>query len=167
MKTMCAFFKIYLQAYADATKSALALNFLLPFCLTLISVSFWQSIPAEKFPIYGMSREQLVTYMLLTFIFREMFNVVTPVTELLWNGSIVQYYARPVALLQQFILVTISKYWLFKGLIFSLPTLLLGMARGWVLYPTRWLDIFYALYLYAGIEPRTKSASGYCYDAAP
>ena len=120
-RSLTGILKMHMQRYADTNIIVLAVQILVPLAVVLITVSFWQSMPEEKFPIYGMTKEQLVTYVLFVFLFKEQFNINTPITELLWEGSIVSYYARPLPLLYQFSVETVGKFWLFKALTFSLP----------------------------------------------
>lgn len=125
-KAILSTFKMFVSTYGDASLGILLLQALLPLLLTCVVLRFWNTVPDVKFPIYGMDKEQLLSYFFLTFAFKPQFNVTTPITELLWEGSIVRYYNRPLPLLYQCVVETIGREWLWKGLTFTLPLLLGG-----------------------------------------
>lgn len=118
------------SSYLDMNIFALLLMFLIPFLITIFNLCFWSAIFEYKKQIYGMTKNQLITYMLLVNVFYQQFNVYTPATTALWEGSIVRYYTKPLGLIRQFIYEVIGKSWLPNWLIFSFPTIIIARLLG-------------------------------------
>lgn len=83
----------------------------------------WRSLAASGADLGGMELPQLLTYTLLSSVFRQQLDITTPATAALWEGSIIGRYTRPMPVIGSMIAETIGKDWIAVFLFYSLPLL--------------------------------------------
>ncbi len=74
----------------------------------------------------AMTKSQLLTYSLMSTIFRPQMDIISPATSSLWEGSIIGRYTRPMHVFLSFIAETIGKWWIPAFFTMSIPLLLLA-----------------------------------------
>lgn len=75
---------------------------------------------------FGMPIGKLLTYTLMASILRQQFEIVTPATSALWEGSIAGRYTRPVPIPVSLAAETVGRWWIPVFLFYSLPLWLLA-----------------------------------------
>ncbi len=104
------------------------------FLQLIIFLTIWKSLLSSGADTYGMTLPQVLTYYLLSSIFREQLNLVSSGVTLLWEGSIVSNYIRPLPILSQLAAETAGK-WIPPLLLFSVPVFFTGLAMGINVFP--------------------------------
>ncbi len=95
----------------------------------VVLVLIWRSLFAGGADTGGMTVGQVLTYSLLSAVFTDQLNVVTPASMSFWEGSLVNRYQRPLAVLPQIMAETVGR-WLPTLIICTLPTVALAVALG-------------------------------------
>lgn len=107
--------------------------FLLDYLLRLLRIgvllALWRTILAGKGVVSGMSLETVLTYTLIAEVFRQQLTCRTEIQHALWEGSIGNYYLRPVGVFGQFAAQMFGE-WLFGFCLFSIPLLLAAPLLG-------------------------------------
>lgn len=135
--------KMYLKTVGDVNIIALLVNFSIPFLATMFEVFFWSSLTGKEGYFSGAISNRVVTYIILANIFQDQFNVYTPATTALWEGSIIRYYTRPIKLISQFVYETIGKSWIPKWVMYSLPTMIIVLLCGYDIWPYDWIHFVF------------------------
>lgn len=118
--------KMHIKPIGDTNIILILVSFVVPFLVTLFELLFWSSLTSEA---------GIVTYILLANVLQEQFNIYTPTTTSLWEGSIIKYYTRPVKIIPQLIYETIGKSWIPKWIMFSIPTVIITSIFGFDILP--------------------------------
>lgn len=137
--------RMYLKTIGDTTAIVVFISFIIPFLVTLFEVLFWSAVTDNGVYYVGIKSSDLVKYILLANLFQQQFNVYTPATTALWEGSIIRYYTRPVSIVQQFVYEMIGKHWIPKWLIFSIPTALIIAVCGFEFLPYDFIHFIFFL----------------------
>lgn len=87
----------------------------------IVLVFIWRGLARAGVDLNGMTEETLLTYTLVSFVFRWQMNILTPATSALWEGSVIRYYTRPMPAYLSYAVETIGKRWLPIWLFFGLP----------------------------------------------
>ena len=92
----------------------------------LILALLWRALAQAGADLGGMTLDALLTYTLMASALRQQFEIVSPATSALWEGSIVGRYLRPVGVIASLVAETIGRWWIPVFLFYSLPLLLLA-----------------------------------------
>lgn len=95
----------------------------------IIMLLLWQSLAGQGADLGGFSIQQLLLYTMFSSIFREQLNIVTPIIDSFWDGSLVSRYLRPAPVLRQLMAETAGS-WIPGLLLYSLPMLLVSAGMG-------------------------------------
>ena len=131
----------------------------------------WRTVFTAGADTGGMALAQAMTYSLLSSVFAEQLNVVTPASMSFWEGSILNRCTRPLAVLPQMMAETVGR-WLPALLFCAVPTVILaallgvpvgpaGPARGalFLVSLTLSISLGFALdFLFATVAVRLKDA---------
>lgn len=151
-------------------------NYLLRLVRLVILLLVWRSLLPYGAAEGGMTLEQVLTYTLVSSIFSEQLDVVTPATTLFWEGSIVGRYTRPLPVAAQLVAETAGR-WLPSLLLYALPMAALSPLLGVNVLPASPLrgaafalslalavSLGFALdFLYAALSIRLQNASYMAY----
>ena len=74
----------------------------------------------------SMTKSQLLTYSLMSTIFRPQMDIISSATSSLWEGSIIGRYTRPMHIFSSFIAETIGKWWIPSFFTLAIPLILLA-----------------------------------------
>lgn len=127
--------KMYMDIFKDLNILIIIITFILPFSVLFFEILFWNSITQGEINLSNVESNKLVAYILLSNVLKEQFNVYTPATTALWEGSIIKYYTRPLNLIPQFIYEMIGKNWLPKWITFSIPSIIIIYLFGFDIFP--------------------------------
>ena len=136
---------MYLKTIGDTNALVVFVSFIIPFLVTLFELLFWGAITENGVYYMGIRSSDLVKYILLANLFQQQFNVYTPATAALWEGSIIRYYTRPVSIIQQLVYEMIGKLWIPKWLMFSIPTVLIIAICGFEFLPYDFIHFIFFL----------------------
>ncbi len=89
----------------------------------------WRSVFTAGADTGGMMLQQVLTYSLISSVFSEQLNVVTPASTSFWEGSIINRSMRPLPVLPQIMAETVGR-WLPALGFCALPTLLAAPLLG-------------------------------------
>lgn len=142
----------------------------------VILLMVWRSILDGGADAGGMALAQVLTYTLVSSVFSDQMDIVTPATMAFWEGSIIGRYTRPMPVLAQLIAETAGR-WLPSLLLYSLPMLLLAPLLGVNVLPASLLrgaafaasmmmtvSLGFAMdFLYAALSVRLTNASWMAY----
>ncbi|MGX6979464.1 ABC-2 family transporter protein [Vagococcus elongatus] len=78
----------------------------------------------------SLTTSQLLTYSLLSTVFRPQMDIITPATSSMWEGSIIGRYTRPMPIFSSFIAETIGKIWIPTFFTLSFPLIVLASIAG-------------------------------------
>lgn len=94
--------------------------------------------------------DQLMTYTLMSTIFHQELNIISPATSSLWEGSIIGRFLRPMPVEISFFAETVGRRWIPSFFFFGLPLWLLSPALGirpWPVTALSGLLAFFSLIL--------------------
>jgi ABC-2 type transport system permease protein len=142
----------------------------------VILLMVWRSLLQGGADTGGLTLAQVLTYTLISSVFTEQLDVVTPATTAFWEGSLLSRYTRPLPVMMQLISETAGK-WLPSLLMYSLPMLVLAPLFGIQALPASLLSgLAFALslvlavalgfsmdFLFAALAVRLKNASWMAY----
>lgn len=94
-----------------------------------IMLLLWRSLAGQGAELGGMTLQQLLVYTMLSSVFREQLNIVTPVINSFWEGSLISRYMRPAPVLRQLMAETVGS-WLPGLLLYTLPMLAISFLLG-------------------------------------
>lgn len=87
----------------------------------IILTFVWRSLAGNGVLPYGTSLDGLMTYTLMSTIFHQELNIISPATASLWEGSIIGRFLRPMPVEAGFFAETAGKQWIPGFLFFGLP----------------------------------------------
>lgn len=111
----------------------------------VVFVLLWKGFSANNADMGGFTLAELLAYTLLSFVLRRQLDIISPATSMMWEGSIVGRYTRPVPVFSSFVAETIGKQWVPYFCYFSLPVLLVSMPLGISILPAN--GIFFLCFL--------------------
>jgi len=111
----------------------------------VLLIFIWRSLAESGALPEGTALNQLMTYTLMSTIFHQELNIITPATSSLWEGSIIGRFLRPMPLEISFITETIGRWWIPNFLFFGLPLWLISPALGIRPWPATGLSGLLAL----------------------
>ena len=132
----------------------------------------WRTVFTGGADTAGMTLAQVMAYSLLSSVFSDQLSIVTPASMSFWEGSIVNRYLRPLAVLPQIIAETVGR-WLPALVLCAAPTVLLALVvgvpvlpasalRGVLFVPSMLLSVslgFAMDFLFTALAVRIKDAS--------
>lgn len=140
IRAFFATIQISFKQIFDGNMFQVMLNYLLQFVELIFLVNVWNySIKSDA------SFNNIAGYIILSYILTPQFNIITPATSALWEGSIINRYTRPLPVITSFIAEMIGKTWLPYFLFFSIPTIILANVFYVSLAPTSIIYLFYFL----------------------
>lgn len=89
----------------------------------------WRTVFTAGADTGGMTLTQIMTYSLLASVFADQLNIVTPASMSFWEGSIINRYTRPLAVLPQIVAETAGR-WLPALALCAAPTVLIALLAG-------------------------------------
>lgn len=95
----------------------------------VIMLLLWRSLAAQGVDLGGLTLQQLLLYTMFSSILREQLNIVTPVIDSFWEGSLISRYMRPAPVLGQLMAETMGT-WIPGLLLYSLPMLAISLFLG-------------------------------------
>lgn len=95
----------------------------------MLLLSIWRLILTGKGEVSGMTLESVLTYTLIAEVFADPLACWTGMGLAFRSGEVVSRFLRPMSVIRQFALESISK-WCISFLFFSIPVLLLGPVLG-------------------------------------
>lgn len=95
----------------------------------VILLMVWQSLLSGGADTGGLTLAQVLTYTLISSIFSEQMDIVSPATTAFWEGSIIGRFTRPMPVIAQLIAETAGR-WIPALLLYSLPMLVLSPLLG-------------------------------------
>lgn len=96
----------------------------------IMLIFIWRSLEKGGALSFETSLDQLLTYTLMSTIFHQELNIISPATSSLWEGSIIGRFLRPMPLNASFIAETIGRYWIPNFIFFGLPLWLMSPLFG-------------------------------------
>ncbi|MEY8356965.1 hypothetical protein AALB39_26975 [Lachnospiraceae bacterium 54-53] len=93
-------------------------------------IFIWKSLAESGALPEDTPLDQLMTYTLMSTIFHQEFNIISPATASLWEGSIISRFLRPMPVEVSFMAETVGRWWIPSFLFFGLPLWLLSPALG-------------------------------------
>lgn len=90
----------------------------------------WTALSDEGVDAGGLTLAELMTYTLMSTIFSQELNIISPATSALWEGSIIGRFTRPMPVPVTFIAETIGRWWVPPFLFFGLPLWILSPLLG-------------------------------------
>lgn len=115
------------------------------FLVTLFEVLFWSSVNNSEFSFSDIRSDKLITYILLANVLQDQFNIYTPATTALWEGSIIRYYTRPLNIILQLIYERLGKSWIPRWIMFSIPTVIIVFICGYDIWPYDFVHFIFFL----------------------
>lgn len=95
----------------------------------IIMLLLWRSLAGQGADLGGMSIQQLLLYTMLSSVFKEQFNIVSPIIDSFWDGTLISRYLRPAPVLRQLMAETAGS-WAPGLLLYSLPMLMVSSVMG-------------------------------------
>lgn len=117
-------------------------------------IFIWRSLAESGALSKGTSLDRLMTYTLMSTIFHQELNIISPATSSLWEGSIIGRFLRPMPVEISFFAETIGRWWIPNFLFFGLPLWLLSPVLGIRPWPATGLSgllAFFSLILAASL----------------
>ncbi len=105
------------------------MDYLLRFLRVAVLLSIWRVILEGKDEVSGMTLESVLTYTLVSEVFREQLALRVKLDTALWEGSIATRFLRPIGVFGQFISEMVGR-WIFGFCLFSAPLLLVAPILG-------------------------------------
>lgn len=93
-------------------------------------VVIWTALDREGADLGGMTLNQLMTYSLMSAVWSQELNIISPATSSLWEGSVIGRFTRPIPVPVSFIAETIGRWWIPNFLFFGLPLLIIAPLLG-------------------------------------
>ena len=84
-------------------------------------IFIWKSLASNGVLPGGAHLDGLMTYTLMSTIFHQELNIISPATSSLWEGSIIGRFLRPMPVEISFFAETVGKWWIPNFLFFGLP----------------------------------------------
>lgn len=101
-----------------------------------IFVLLWKGFAKMGVDLDGFSESDLLTYTLISFVFHRQLDILTPATSMLWEGSVVGRYTRPMPIYLSYFSETVGRWWIPSMLLFSLPLVLISPLLGISILPS-------------------------------
>lgn len=95
----------------------------------IIMLLLWRSLAGQGADLGGMSIQQLLLYTMFSSVLREQLNIVSPIIDSFWDGSLISRYLRPAPVLRQLMAETVGS-WIPGLLLYSLPMLMVSAVLG-------------------------------------
>lgn len=111
----------------------------------IMLIFIWKSLEQSNLLSEGISLHQLMNYTLMSTIFHQELNIISPATSSLWEGSIIGRFLRPMSVKTSFLAETIGRRWIPDFLFFGLPLWILAPVLGINPLPVSILDGILAL----------------------
>jgi ABC-2 type transport system permease protein len=105
------------------------IDYLLRFLRVAVLLALWRVILAGRGPVSGMTLPAVLTYTLVAEVFAEQLACRAGLEDVLWDGSVVTRFLRPLSMVGQFA-AEMAGRWAFSFAAFSLPLLLAAGAMG-------------------------------------
>ena len=158
---MIALLKKYLKTIQLCASQAFDGNFLFVFAgyavrlvRLLVITAVFSSLPDGA----PMSKQQMLTYAVVSSAFSEQLCVYTPATTALWEGSIIYRFTRPLPVIGDLIAETVGR-WVPSLLFYTLPVYLLSPLLGISVTPNSVANgLLFACSLLLGVS------LGFCVD---
>jgi len=103
----------------------------------IILLLLWRSLAGQGADLGGLTIQQLLLYTMFSSILREQLNIVTPIIDSFWDGTLMSRYVRPAPVLPQLMAETVGS-WIPGLVLYSLPMLIISAFLG--------MDLFGALF---------------------
>lgn len=123
-KSSISTIRLYIILLKDYSLIDVLPSLILPLLSVLFQIMFWKSVSINVESFMGVSSQQILTYIFLANILKYQFNIYTPATTSIWEGSIIRYYTKPMGIVRQLLLEVVGKQWIPQWLFFSVPTTL-------------------------------------------
>ncbi len=104
-------------------------GYILRWVRLIVMLLLWRSLAEQGADLGGFSVQQLLLYTMFSSVFREQLNIVTPIIDSFWDGSLISRYLRPTPVLRQLMAETAGT-WIPGLLLYSLPMLLVSAVMG-------------------------------------
>ena len=127
--------KVCAKQVFDGGLAGMTGDYLIRFGQFIFLVMIWKGMAAAGAGFGDMNLEQMLTYSLMSTVFWQQFNILTPATSALWEGSIISRFTRPVPVQGSLIAETVGKWWIPVFLCYSIPLLLLSPLLDISLWP--------------------------------
>ena len=112
------------RSYAEVRYIGMAGNLFIDLVRVLLLISVWRSILTGRGLIGGMSLDDVLTYTLISEVFKGQLSNRTTIDNALWEGDIANRLLRPIGIYGQFIAEMVGG-WVGPGvLLFSLPLMI-------------------------------------------
>jgi len=111
--------------------------YIVRFLRVAVLLSLWRTILAGREEASGMSVVAILTYTLISEVFRDPLDSRTDLETALWEGSVATRYVRPMGVFLQFA-AQAAGGWLLNFCLFSVPLLLLSPLLGVRALPADW-----------------------------
>jgi ABC-2 type transport system permease protein len=105
------------------------LDYLLRFLRVAVLLALWQTLFAGRGTVSGMSLETVLAYVLIAEVFAEQLACSVGIEEMVWNGTLVGRFLRPMSLAGVFTAEMVGR-WLPGLCFFSVPLLLVAPLLG-------------------------------------
>lgn len=96
-------------------------EYLVRFIQFVMLILVWKSLAGHGVSLNGMTMAQLLTYTLMSSVFHQQLDIISPATSSLWEGSIIGRYLRPFPVIGSFVAETIGRWWIPVFLFYGLP----------------------------------------------
>jgi ABC-2 type transport system permease protein len=116
------------QAFDGGILSILS-GYLIRLVRLAVFLLIWRSLLVSGADTGGLTLIQVLTYTLISSVFSEQLNIITPMSMSFWEGSIINRYTRPLPVVAQIMAETAGR-WIPSLLLYSLPMLVLSPLLG-------------------------------------
>lgn len=140
MRQLYATIKMSFLQIFDGNMFQVTLNYFIQFVELLFLTIIWRS------SIIGTKTFQsIASYIVVSYILMPLFNIITPATSALWEGSIINRYTRPLPIMASFVGEMIGKSWIPYFCFFSIPVIILSNIFNFSLAPISALNFLWFL----------------------
>jgi len=95
----------------------------------VIMLLLWRSLAGQGADLGGLTLQQLLLYTMFSSVLREQLNIVTPIINAFWDGTLISRYMRPAPVLRQLMAETVGG-WIPGLLLYTLPMLVISIPMG-------------------------------------
>ncbi|MFC1526714.1 ABC transporter permease [Candidatus Latescibacterota bacterium] len=113
------------SAYAEQRYIGLAGNLFIDLLRVLLLIALWRSILTGRGPVGGMTLDAVLTYTLISEVFKGQLSNRTALDGALWEGTIANRFLRPIGIYGQFVAEMVGG-WVGPGLLFFTLPLMIG-----------------------------------------
>jgi len=111
------------SAYAEQRYIGLVGNLFIDLVRVLLLIAVWRSILTGRGAVGGMTLDSVLTYTLISEVFKRQLSDRTAIDGALWEGTIANRFLRPIGIFGQFMAEMVGG-WVGPGaLLFSIPLL--------------------------------------------